>query len=222
MQVRLDEFSNYNYIINSHVPARWHGVAMLIHTDHKYKELPVQMNIPTRKDTKTDEAATGRIIAIQLNAEVNIIGSYTPNSGRNDQVKLAYRTQIWDHAFMHLLELSRTSKPTVWMGDINVALTEQDVSNPQKMQYWAGFTPQERYNLQYLLNSPYWVDVWREQHPEAQEYSWVGRVRQPNHGMRLDNIVVSSTLVPKVHDTYILQECSADTDHLPVGMLLNK
>lgn len=222
LQLLFNELDHYRAVINSHVPARWHGVAMLIHTDHTYEELPIQMNIPTRKDTKSDEAATGRIIAITLNNELNIIGSYTPNSGRQDEVKLQYRTQIWDPAFMHLLELSRNSQPTVWMGDINVALTEQDVSNPSKMQYWAGFTPQERYNLNYILSSGAWVDAWRMQHPDKVEYSWVGRVRQPDHGMRLDNIIVSSNLSSKVNDTYILQDCSYDTDHLPVGMLLNK
>lgn len=222
LKVLFDELSNYKAIINSHVPTRWHGVAMLIHTKHAYKKLPVQMNISTRKDTKTDEAATGRVIAIELNGEINVIGSYTPNSGRNDAIKLVYRTQIWDPAFMHLLELSRSARPTIWMGDINVALSEKDVSNPRKMQYWAGFTPQERYNLNYLLSSPYWVDAWRQQYPHKEEYTWVGRVRQLNYGMRLDNIIISENLMSKVVDTYILQKCSTDTDHLPVGMILNK
>jgi exodeoxyribonuclease-3 len=220
LQTRFDELSNYHAIINAHIPTRWHGVAMLIHAKHKYERFSIQMNIPVRKDTHTDEASTGRAIAIKLNDDINIIGSYTPNSGQSDPVKLAYRTEIWDPAFVSLLEIFRKINPTIWMGDINVALTENDVSDPIRMSSWSGFTPQERINLDCILSSEYWVDAWRMQHHTETGYSWVGRVRCPEHGMRLDNIIVSSDLTSRVIDTYILQECSEDTDHLPVGLIL--
>jgi exodeoxyribonuclease III len=219
----FQEFTNYNYLINSHQPHRYHGVAMLIRKDHYYKEIPIAMNIPPRKDTKNIEASTGRIIVIQLNNKMNIIGSYTPNSGRNDPPKLKYRTTIWDPAFSYILDVLYQNLPTIWLGDINVALTEKDVSDPNQMQSWAGFTLEERTNFQAIFTTGHWNDPWREQHPKLQQYSWVGYgQRNPNYGMRIDNVIISKSLLSKVEDSYILTECRTETDHLPVGLVLDE
>ena len=166
-------------------------------------------------------ASTGRVILIQLDGEVNVIGSYTPNSGQRQQ-NLFYRTQVWDPAFASLLEAARASGPTVWMGDINVALSDQDVSDPIGMSRWSGFTVPERQNLYALLSSGRWFDPWRIQHPNLREYSWVGYHQRPGYGMRLDNAIVSDTLLPKVVETYIETDASDNTDHLPVVLVLRR
>jgi len=106
------------------------------------------------------------------------------------------------------------------LGDINVALSELDVSDPIGMSCWAGFIPEERQNLHRLLSSGYWFDPWRLQHPQTREYSWVGRYRKPGYGMRLDNIIVSESLLPRVKETSI-DNCPSDTDHLLVSLTLN-
>jgi exodeoxyribonuclease III len=218
----FNAFTEYNYIINSHNPARWHGVAMLIRKDHVYEQLQIAMNIPTRKDSHDKEAATGRVIAIRFNNQMNIIGSYTPNSGRSDPEKLNYRTKVWDPAFAYILEILRSQAPTLWMGDINVALNDIDVSNPKTMKNWAGFTPEERANLNILLCSGNWVDVWRRQNPEKVSYSWLGYPHRANYGMRLDNIIVSSSLLPYVINSFILSDGPNSSDHAPIGVYITK
>lgn len=219
LELYFGEFSDYNYIINPNSPAQYHGVAMLIKKPHGYVEIPIQMNIPVRRDTRSDEAATGRIIALQLNQRLNIIGSYTPNSGR-DLEKLDYRVQDWDPTFFRVLEILRENKPTIWMGDINVALSDLDVSHPVMMSRWAGFTPEERQNFYALLSTGGWMDPWRVQHPTSREYSWVGYSKSKGHGMRLDNIIVSTSLLPEVVSTEIIQDSTDETDHRPVTITL--
>jgi exodeoxyribonuclease-3 len=214
-------FTDYHVIINSHNPARWHGVAMLIRKDHSYQELTVKMNIPVRKDNKTQEAATGRLILIQLDQKFNIIGSYTPNSGHSDPVKLNYRVTIWDPAFFNLLETLRQSGPTIWIGDINVVLTDQDVSHPKVMKTYAGFTPEERANFNAILSTGHWIDIWRHQNPTTRAYSWVGSPHRYNYGMRLDNIVISDSLVSQASTAYILTDTPQSADHLPVGLFVS-
>lgn len=217
----LDRLDGYQYLINIHVPAQYHGVAMLIKNPHQFVPIPIQMNIPVRSDTKSTEAATGRLLAIQLNGEVNVIGSYTPNSG-HDLRNLDYRTKIWDPTFSYLLEILRANKPTLWMGDINVALSELDVSDPEGMSFWAGFTLPERTNFASLLATGRWFDPWRLSHPEMRDYTWVGRVRCPDYGMRIDNIIVSDTLLHQIDETYILNDVPTDTDHLPVVIYVGR
>jgi exodeoxyribonuclease-3 len=217
----FDTFTEYNYIINSHDPSKYHGVAMLIRKDNSHEPFDIVMNIPVRKDSHSKEAATGRIIAIRLNDKINIIGSYTPNSGRSDQEKLDYRVKIWDPAFTYVLEILRNQGPTMWIGDINVALNDIDVSNPKTMKKYAGFTPEERANLNSLLCAGNWIDIWRHQNPDKVEYTWLGYPHRANHGMRLDNIIVSSSLLPSMLNSYILSG-SNSSDHAPIGVYIEK
>lgn len=210
----FDELTHYRYLLNVHAPAHYHGVAMLIKSPHRFVPIPLQMNIAVRKDTQSSEAATGRVIAIQLNGQVNVIGSYTPNSGF-DLRNLEYRTKVWDPAFFHILQLLKQDRPSLWMGDINVALTDLDVSNPYLMSGWAGFTLPERENLARVLSSGY-QDPWRLQHPTMRDYSWVGRPHRPGYGMRIDNIIVTDSLLPMVEETQIICDAPEDSDHLPV------
>jgi len=211
-------FTEYNYIINSHCPTNLHGVAMLIRKDHTYDNIPITMNISPRSDTKTTEASCGRLILINLNKSVYILGSYTPNSGRSDAVKYNYRTNIWDPAFFLLLEQLRNIGPVMWIGDINVALDDIDVSNPKTMCRYAGFTPQERDNFKSLLNTGNWLDIWRYQHPTDKLYTWCGNPPRANYGLRLDNIIISSPLLSKIVNTFSISECPLSADHIPIGI----
>jgi len=218
LAVLFSEYTEYNVIINAHNPAKWHGVAMLIRKDHKYQHIEIAMNIDVRKDSNEKEAATGRLIIIAFNEKFFIIGSYTPNSGRSDAVKLNYRTKIWDPAFFYILEHFRNTGPTMWIGDINVALDEIDVSNPKTMRNYAGFYKEERENFRTLLETGNWIDIWRHQHPTEKVYTWCGCPPQANYGMRLDNIVVSQSILPKILDSFIISECPISSDHIPIGV----
>ena len=215
---KFSEFTEYNTIINCHEPSRWHGVAMLIRKDHAYTHIGITMNIAVRSDNKSivAEAATGRIITIMLNNQIYIIGSYTPNSGTN----LDYRAKIWDPAFVNLLEILRSTAPTMWIGDINVALDNIDVSNPKTMCNYAGFTAPERKNFRDLLTTDNWIDIWRYQNPDGIAYTWCGYPRRLNHGLRLDNVIISKSLLPNTLNAFIMEECAQSTDHLPVGVYI--
>lgn len=219
----LEAFTDYNVIINTHDPARWHGVAMLIRKDHSYRQIPVRMNIPTRSDSKDTEASTGRIIIICLNKELYIVGSYTPNSGRGDKIKLDYRTKTWDPTFFNILDQLRSFGPTMWIGDINVALDDIDVSNPKIMCKYAGFTPEERANFRSLLETGNWIDLWRYQHPTDRMYTWCGAPPRPNYGLRLDNIVVSKSLLPSMMNTFTIKDgVPLSSDHIVIGAYVKR
>lgn len=218
---KFSQFTDYNYIINTHDPAKWHGVAMLIRKDHSYKQYPVNMNITVRKDSNQPEAATGRIILIQFNQTMYIIGTYTPNSGKSDPVKFDYRTKMWDPTFNLVLEILQKAGPTIWIGDINVALDNIDVSNVKTMSKYAGFTPQERNNLKLILQSGDWIDIWRYQHPNDRVYTWCGSPHKENYGMRLDNIIISKTLLSNALDSFVIHNSPICADHKPIGIYLN-
>jgi exodeoxyribonuclease III len=223
ISILMDSFIDYNIIINEHNPTRWHGVLMLIRKNHLYQYFPVYMGISVRSDNKSDEASKGRIIIICLNKELFIIGSYTPNSGKSDKNKLDYRTKIWDPAFFDILEQLRESGPTIWIGDINVALNEIDVSNPVSMAKYAGVTPEERSNFRNILNSGNWIDIWRHQHPTQKAYTWCGCPPRVNYGLRIDNIIISKCLLQNVLDSFIISDgIPLSSDHLLIGSYIKR
>lgn len=173
--------ASYEFIINAHNPARWHGVVMLYSKSllYKYKIESLQDVVkekmkacPVRHDCNDPKASAsiGRIIAIKLSPiqtsnslqtnsslSISIVGTYVPNSGRMEAQKLDYRINKWDPALFSLLNhlaQERSEGAVVWCGDINVAPQEIDVTHPKTMKNYAGFTPQERANFQKFMVTP--------------------------------------------------------------------
>ncbi len=217
LESKFSEFANYDCLINAHTPHWFHGVAMLIHKKHKFKHINTSLDIKPRFDTKTDDACTGRVISILLNDNTFIVGTYVPNAGNGSVDKMEYRINEWDIALSGHLNACASVKPTIWLGDINVALDDIDVSSPNTMCRNAGYTPLERKSFSMFYTDD-WVDVWRSQHPGVRKYSWVGK-RYKDYGMRLDNIIVSKSLKNNMVDSYMIDDCP-HSDHIPICAII--
>lgn len=185
--------SQYDAIINSHKPSNMHGVAVLVRKDVPWRRLEGKLNCKRRSDTHASEtaAACGRLIAVEVGSapyQFHVVATYSPNSGVGypPLKNLPYRLGEWDPALYALLEEMRQQKPTLWIGDINVAPEDMDVSHPTRMVKQAGFTPQERQSLRDFLAKGQWHDVWRKQHPKLKAYTYRGKPAKwsPNYGMR--------------------------------------
>lgn len=215
----LSQFENYNVIYNVHNPPRYHGVVMLINKRLNYEFVPTKFNIPCRSDNKSGDPTNGRVITILLEGKYYVVGTYVPNSGNTDKdrvIKLDYRINCWDKALQQFLEELNEDKPVIWCGDINVAPEEIDVSNPKTMVRYAGFRPEERESFRSFLATG-WIDVWRYKYPNEKVYTWIGSSPKPNYGLRLDNIVVSSSLADNIALPFIINLKVPVSDHLAVG-----
>ena len=214
MGLYFDDIQDYEYINNFHKPYNIHGVAMLIKSGISYKELDSDIDSPVRRDTHADNPSCGRIISVCINNKFNVVGTYVPNSGRNnDQIKIDYRINSWDPALYQYLDKCSKKKPTLWIGDINIAPKEIDVSNPTTMKRYAGFRPEERKSFE-IYEKEGWIDVWRRDNPNKKKYTWLSYNRRPDYGMRLDNMIASKKLAKYVIETSIID---ADySDHIPV------
>ena len=239
LAVLLEQIQGYSFIINAHRPSNTHGVAMLTKAGISAIHKPVTLNTPARHDTLTglnDETAVssfksiirgglsplitgnpadGRVIGIDIDNAFTIVGTYVPNSGAiGNAVNMDYRISKWDPALQEYL-LMRTTKPTLWIGDINVAPTILDASDPETMCAYAGFRPAECESHNRFMSRG-WIDVWRRDHPDARGYSWIGYGSRDNHGLRLDNIIASPDLAGLVTNTFIGEPCAL-SDHCPIG-----
>ncbi|MEI6862286.1 MAG: exodeoxyribonuclease III [Verrucomicrobiota bacterium] len=166
-----------------------------------------------------DHDREGRVITAEF-PDFFLVNVYQPNSQRG-LTRLDYRVQEWDGAFLAFLRKLEKKKPVVFCGDLNVAHTEIDLTNPRTNRRNAGFTDEERANFTALLAAGF-VDTFRQFKPEGGHYSWWSQMmncRARNIGWRVDYFVASARLRPALKQAWISPEIMG-SDHCPVGLEL--
>jgi len=169
--------------------------------------------------------AEGRVITMEFKAYY-LVTVYTPNAKR-DLSRLPYRINEWDVDFLNYVKSLEDNKPVIFCGDLNVAHTELDLTNPQSNKTTksrpgnAGFTDEERTGFDNILNAGF-IDTFREYHEGNGHYSWwsyMAGARARNVGWRIDYFCISPELKPKMTSAYILHEVMG-SDHCPVVLEL--
>jgi exodeoxyribonuclease III len=203
----LKDISGYHLYSSSAVRPGYSGTAILT------KQKPLNVTFGLGKEIHDQE---GRTITAEYD-DFYLINSYIPNSG-SELARLPYRVQ-WDADMLeHLLALEK-KKPIVFMGDLNVAHQAIDLANP-KSNYnkSAGYMQQEIDGINNYKS--YFVDTFREMYPDTIKYSWWSarfNSRAKNVGWRIDYVLTSKELFPRVKEAFILNEIEG-SDHCPVGI----
>ena len=167
------------------------------------------------------EDLEGRVVTVEFD-DFFLLTVYTPNSGRG-LLRIDYRIQEWDPAFLRYIQDLEAEKPVVYGGDLNVAHLEIDIARPASNRRSAGFTNEERESFSGILASGF-VDTFRNIYPDAtQKYSWwsyMGGARARNVGWRLDYFVVSQSFIGRVDSSEILSDVKG-SDHCPVELVVS-
>jgi exodeoxyribonuclease III len=163
----------------------------------------------------------GRVIAAEF-AEYFVVSVYVPNAKR-DLSRLPAR-QDWDRCLLAYLQALEQQKPVVCCGDFNVAHTAIDLAHPKANEGQHGFTPEERAGFQNFMDAGF-IDTFRHMHPDAlHHYTWwrqFGGARARNIGWRIDYILISAALLPRLRSATILSEVYG-SDHCPVAVELGE
>ncbi len=204
------ELESAGWRVAFHGQKTYNGVALLSRSD----AVDVVKNIPGFDDPQA------RVIAGTV-AGVRVIGAYFPNGQAPDSDKFVYKMR-WQDALREWVRSELAQHPQlVLMGDYNVAPEDRDVYDPIG---WAGqihCTPQERAQFQGMLGLGL-VDAFRlfEQPPKA--WSWWdyrNLAFRKNQGLRIDHILVSDALRPRVTACVIdklPRKNERPSDHAPV------
>ena len=166
----------------------------------------------------TEHDREGRVLTAEF-AEFFLVNVYVPNSQR-ELTRLAYR-QHWDRDFLAYLKKLEKKKPVIFCGDLNVAHTEIDLANPKANVKNHGFTPEERAGFGALVKAGF-VDTFREFEKGGGHYTWwspMAGARARNVGWRIDYVLVSAALRPRLKSAFIRHEVPG-SDHCPVGIEL--
>ncbi len=193
----------------------------------KHKPLSVVNGLPedivkkykVEGDTYGDANKEGRVITAEFD-KFYLVTVYTINT-KDDLSRLALR-QAWDKAFLDYCQKLERTKPVIFCGDLNVAHTEDDLARPKENVGKRGFTDEERAGFQAMVDHGF-VDTFRLFTKGNGHYSWWthwANARARNVGWRIDYVLVSKALKPKVKAANIYADVMG-SDHCPVSITLD-
>ena len=193
----------------------YNGVALLTREASR----DIVRNIPGFADEQARVIA-GTLPHASLGS-VRVIGAYFPNGQAPDSDKFAYK-MAWLEALNAWVRDELSLHPhLVLMGDYNIAPTDADVHDPVGWKDQIHCTVPERAHFQRLLDLGL-VDAFRlfEQAPKS--WSWWdyrNLAFRKNQGLRIDHILVSEALRPRVKACLIDKQPRRNerpSDHAPV------
>ncbi len=231
--VPVEAFRDAGYEIAHHGQGQWNGVAVLSRVGLEAVVTNFGRPLEPAPDPSADPdnldvnpLAEARMIAASCGG-LRVVSVYAPN-GRSVgsphyTAKLGWFEVLW----RWLRESADLSGPLVIGGDMNVAPADIDVWDPVAVAAGTHVSPPEREAFGKLLALNL-TDAYRLQHPEAGRYTWWdyrGGNFHKNIGMRIDHLLISSALVPRVVWTEIDRETRkgkpTPSDHAPLVMDLD-
>jgi exodeoxyribonuclease III len=189
----------------------WHGeraysgVALLIRRD-------LSADIPQFEHPDFDFET--RIAVARI--ENLLVGTvYVPNGGKDFAAKMQFLEAMERYA----ANCRARGLNLILCGDMNVTRTDRDVHPKERRPNTIGQRPDERESFERVLSTGGMVDIGRALDPDNDRLftwwpPWRG-MRQKNIGWRLDYILASETVAPRITQCSVLAEFGT-SDHAPV------
>ena len=175
------------------------------------KEQPKHVEVGTGIDYMDKE---GRVLRADFE-NVSVMSLYLP-SGTNPE-RLGFKFTFMDDFKRYIDRLKATVPNLVICGDYNICHQAIDIHDPVRNATVSGFLPEERAWLDAFIKSGF-IDTFRYFNPEPHNYSWWSyraNARANNKGWRIDYLLASEPLKPRLTRGVILPEAK-HSDHCPV------
>jgi len=205
-----DELSNRGYDVAAHGEAAWNGVAILSRVGLE----EVVAGIEGAPGFPNPEA---RAVSATCGG-IRVVSVYVPNGRIPESDHYQYKL-AW---LASLTKMIKTGpRPTVVLGDMNIAPTDEDVFDPSAYAGQTHVTPPEREALA-QLQALGLRDVVRERWPSERVFSYwdyrAGMFHQ-DCGMRIDLVLASDDVAERVKAAWIdrhARKGKGPSDHAPV------
>lgn len=219
-EVDLPDYEEY---WNSAVKKGYSGTSIFT----KQKPISITLDIPEKLAKKYDLSdkygdlnTEGRVICAEFK-DFYVVTVYTPNA-KPDLSRLDMRHKHWDKAFLAYMKELEKKKSVIFCGDLNVAHTYDDLSNPKANEGGHGFTKEEREGIDNIIKAGF-TDTFRMFTQGNGHYTWwshFANARARNIGWRIDYFFVSEKFKSKIKSAKILPEVLG-SDHCPVMIEIN-
>jgi len=220
----VDVFREAGYALAHHGEGRWNGVAIASRDgiDSVVTNFGETLRPAQTADVGDDEPlAEARMISAVCRG-VRVVCVYAPN-GRIVGSSFYEAKLVWfERLTRWLKETIDPNTRLVLGGDMNVAPEDIDVWDPRACHGGTHVSAREREAFSRLCQAGL-VDAYRLRHPEPDRYTWwdyrAGNFHK-NFGMRIDHLLVSAALKPRVIWAEIDREARKGkpipSDHAPL------
>lgn len=204
------EQAGYNVVCNGQ--KTYNGVAVLARQPLNLEE--IERALPGLDDPQR------RMLAVTC-GDVRFINLYVPNGAVVGSEKFQYKLEWLDALTAYLKQQQQQYSNLVVVGDFNIAPEDRDVHDPEVWRGSVLVSEPEREKFHQLLELGL-VDSFRLFDQVEASYSWWdyrAAAFRRNHGLRIDHILVSSSLADKVTSASIDKEprkLERPSDHAPV------
>lgn len=147
------------------------------------------------------------------------VNIYFPNANQ-ELSRLGYKLDF-NKALLNFVKELEKNKPVILCGDFNVAHQEIDLARPKDNLKSAGFTKEERLDMDKFIKAGL-VDSYRLINHDKVQYSWWSYrsfARDRNIGWRIDYFLTSESLKKNIKKAFILDDIFG-SDHCPVGIII--
>jgi exodeoxyribonuclease-3 len=171
-------------------------------------------------DTELDQTRDpeGRVLCTK-HGDFECINVYLPN-GSSSPLRQAYKDAWCRDFFTWLRPRTKSKKPVLVAGDLNIGHTEDDIWDPRGNRETSGFLAHERAWFDELLASG-WHDLVRLHcGPGKGPYSWWsnrGRARELDRGWRIDYVLGNRVARERLKGAFVDRRGGLEvSDHAPV------
>jgi exodeoxyribonuclease-3 len=195
----------------------WNGVAILAKGMTPIETRRVLPGDPADEQSRYLEAAAHGIIVGCL---------YLPNGNPQPGPKFAYKLAWFERLIAHARSLHDTGHPIALVGDYNVVPTDFDIYKTRSYSQNALLQPEPRACFQRLVSQG-WTDALRTRHPDVPHYTFWDYLRtawQRDAGLRLDHVLLSAALAPRLLDVGVdrwVRALPDASDHAPAWVTLS-
>ncbi len=169
-----------------------------------------------------DEADShARFLEVVING-LRIVNIYLPNGNPPASDKFVYKLAWMDRLHRQMQIWLKDEMPTLVGGDFNVIPEDIDCHKPSSWMHDALFQPEPRARYRALLGLGY-TDAFRFLHPRQGGYftywDYFRRAFEYNRGIRIDHLVLSPALAPRLASCEIDKRPRAldkPSDHTPI------
>lgn len=167
------------------------------------------------------ESENARIVRVRF-GNFNVINTYVPQGKEIDNPDYMYKLRFFERILALLEREYKFSDKVLWVGDLNVAPSDIDVTNPKTKVNHVCFHRDVKEALKNVMS---WglVDIFRQHCPDGGEFSfWDYRVKDSlarNIGWRIDHILGTNSLAENCKRVWVersLRGMERPSDHTAV------
>jgi exodeoxyribonuclease-3 len=223
-------FLRRGYELAHHGEGRWNGVAIAskVGVRDVVRNFGQPIHPPGTPDAGDDEPLAEARMISAVCGELRVTSIYAPNGRSVDSTHYHAKLAWFERLLGWFRETQRVDGAHVLGGDFNVAPTDLDVWDPRACHGGTHVSPEERARVA-ALEAWGLVDAYRLHHPEPNRYTWwdyrAGAFHK-NYGMRIDHLLVTKPLAPRVVAAEIDREARkgkpVPSDHTPLVIDLDQ